>query len=332
MRSRCPRLASLVSSRDWFGEGMQGVAMQMITGSCLVSARLLVGRGPVRFERRHLSFTALQAASLSRRTGPAARCPGPSMAALRCAWACRWSSSSQVGRRGSGLQSASAASVSVTTVLLLLAASSVDPPPPALSSNQLLPLPSLPVAPTAAGLLSGQAIYLYGDYWLGMWASKDGEEQRKVGSWVWVQRMRHGGAVGDASGSHGLLRAGLGWNPAGCCAAVADCRQPLQARRTCSPDPQPPDRISARNLIPPASASPCCHPPAAAVLGVGVRHHGGLHPGHLICTLLPLLHGRTARLHAPARRGGGAGKLGGFGNCAGADCAPLYLGALKVAD
>ncbi|PRW21108.1 multidrug resistance-associated 1 isoform X3 [Chlorella sorokiniana] len=35
-----------------------------------------------------------------------------------------------------------------------------------------------------AGLLCGQAIYLYGDYWLGLWASKDPEEQRKL-YWVW---------------------------------------------------------------------------------------------------------------------------------------------------
>lgn len=34
--------------------------------------------------------------------------------------------------------------------------------------------------PPAAGLLGGQALYLYGDYWLGMWASKSPEEQLEV--------------------------------------------------------------------------------------------------------------------------------------------------------
>lgn len=158
------------------------------------------------------------------------------------------------GPHGSGLGFASAASVSVTTVLLLLAASSADASRPAFSSHQSLPFPSLPAAPTAAGLLSGQAIYLYGDYWLGMWASKDREEQRKVGAWVWVRRRRHGGGAADAFGSHGLLRAGLESSTLLFCCCQSHA--PLRARRTCSPAPQPPDPIRACSLIPSASAPP----------------------------------------------------------------------------
>lgn len=37
----------------------------------------------------------------------------------------------------------------------------------------------------AGGLLVGQGLYLFGDYWLSLWASKGPEEQRE-GRWIWV--------------------------------------------------------------------------------------------------------------------------------------------------
>ncbi len=37
----------------------------------------------------------------------------------------------------------------------------------------------------AVGLLLGQAIYLWGDYWLSLWASKNPQEQQQL-YWVWV--------------------------------------------------------------------------------------------------------------------------------------------------
>jgi hypothetical protein len=41
--------------------------------------------------------------------------------------------------------------------------------------------PAVLLPAVAAGLLGGQAIYLYGDYWLGLWASKPPETQQEVG-------------------------------------------------------------------------------------------------------------------------------------------------------
>ncbi|EFN52562.1 hypothetical protein CHLNCDRAFT_138549 [Chlorella variabilis] len=54
-----------------------------------------------------------------------------------------------------------------------------------------------------AGLLLGQAIYLFGDYWLSLWASKDGEAQREV-YWVWGYAIMVG-AILAISFSRSLL-------------------------------------------------------------------------------------------------------------------------------
>ena len=43
----------------------------------------------------------------------------------------------------------------------------------------------MPVALCVVGLLGGQALYLYSEYWLSQWASKDPVEQMDI-KWVWV--------------------------------------------------------------------------------------------------------------------------------------------------
>ena len=49
----------------------------------------------------------------------------------------------------------------------------------------LLRLGILPVTLCTLGLLGGQAIYIYSDYWLSQWASKPPDEQKEA-KWVWV--------------------------------------------------------------------------------------------------------------------------------------------------
>lgn len=97
------------------------------------------------------------------------------MAAMPHAWACPWCSSSQASP-GQAL----------AACLSAQAACGLQNCKPSASNSQhlastLLLLTAVPLPAVAAGLLGGQAIYLFGDYWLGLWASKPPETQQEVG-------------------------------------------------------------------------------------------------------------------------------------------------------